>query len=161
MSKEEVIKVRMAEYGVAKAPDQLITIGLGSCVGITLYDKNKKVGGMVHIMLPENKKGLKPPKYADTGIPLLIEELEKLGARRSRLKAKIAGGAKMFSISSSNNSSLNVGERNVIKVKEVLQEENISLLGEDTGKDYGRTMKFFTDSGRVRITSHKAEDIDI
>ncbi len=67
----------MAEYGVVESPDQLITIGLGSCVGITLYDKYNKVGGMVHIMLPENRKGLKPAKYADTGIPLLIEEMEK------------------------------------------------------------------------------------
>ena len=154
------VKVKMAEYGVVEAPDQLITIGLGSCVGITLYDKYNKVGGMVHIMLPENRKGLKPAKYADTGIPLLIEEMEKLGAKKSYLKAKIAGGAKMFSVTSKD-SSLNVGERNVLKVKEVLKDLGISILGEDTGANYGRTMKFFTDDGRVMITSHKTDDKEL
>lgn len=154
------VKVKMAEYGVVKAPDQLITIGLGSCVGITLYDKYKKIGGMVHIMLPENRKGLKPAKYADTGIPLLIAEMEKLGAKKNHMKAKIAGGAKMFSVTSKD-SSLNVGERNVIKVKKVLKELSISILGEDTGANYGRTMKFFTDDGKVMITSHKTDDKEL
>ncbi len=154
------VKVKMAEYGVVEAPDQLITIGLGSCVGITLYDKYKKIGGMVHIMLPENRKGLKPAKYADTGIPLLIEEMEKLGAKKNHLKAKIAGGAKMFSVTSKD-STLNVGQRNVIKVKEVLKDLGIRILGEDTGANYGRTMKFFTDDGRVLITSHKTDDKEL
>ena len=154
------VKVKMAEYGVVEAPDQLITIGLGSCVGVTLYDKYKKIGGMVHIMLPENRKGLKPAKYADTGIPLLIEEMKNLGARKKHLKAKIAGGAKMFTVTSKD-SSLNVGERNVIKVKEILKDLGISLLGEDTGANYGRTMKFFTDDGRVIITSHKTDDKEL
>jgi len=154
------IKVKMAEYGVAESPDQLVTIGLGSCVGITLYDKYKKIGGMVHIMLPENRKGLKPAKYADTGIPLLIEELEKLGAKKNHMIAKIAGGAKMFSVTSKD-SSLNVGERNVIKVKEVLKDLGIRIIGEDTGANYGRTMKFFTDNGSVLITSHKTDDKEL
>ncbi|MFW5873133.1 MAG: chemotaxis protein CheD [Bacillota bacterium] len=157
---ERSVKVKMAEYGVVEAPDQLITIGLGSCVGITLYDKYKKIGGMVHIMLPENRKGLKPAKYADTGIPLLIEEMKKLGAKKNHMKAKIAGGAKMFSVTSKD-SSLNVGERNVIKVKEVLKDLEISILGQDTGANYGRTMKFFTDDGRVLITSHKTDDKEL
>ena len=157
---ESSVKVKMAEYGVVEAPDQLITIGLGSCVGITLYDKYKKIGGMVHIMLPENRKGLKPAKYADTGIPLLIEEMEKLGAKKNHLKAKIAGGAKMFSVTSKD-STLNVGQRNVIKVKEVLKDLGIRILGEDTGANYGRTMKFFTDDGRVLITSHKTDDKEL
>lgn len=157
---ERSVKVKMAEYGVVEAPDQLITIGLGSCVGITLYDKYKKIGGMVHIMLPENRKGLKPAKYADTGIPLLIEEMKKLGAKKNHMKAKIAGGAKMFSVTSKD-SSLNVGERNVIKVKEVLKDLGISILGQDTGANYGRTMKFFTDDGRVLITSHKTDDKEL
>ncbi len=156
---DDVIKVRMAEYGLAESPRQLVTIGLGSCVGITLYDSRKKLGGMVHIMLPENKKGLKPAKYADTGLPLLVDELKDRGARTSRLEAKIAGGAAMFSISE--NSSLNVGERNVKKVKSVLSDMGIDIAGEDIGENYGRTMKFFTESGKVLVTSHKREDLTL
>ncbi len=156
---DDVKKIRMAEYGVAEAPQQLVTIGLGSCVGITLYDAANKIGGMIHIMLPENKKGLKPAKYADTGLPLLVEKMSNKGARKSRLQAKIAGGAAMFSVS--DNSSLNVGERNVSKVKEVLQEIGVKLKGEDVGENYGRTMKFFTDSGKVLVTSHKREDLTL
>lgn len=155
--RQSSLKVKMAEYDVGKSPAHLITIGLGSCVGVTLYDKFNKVGGMIHIMLPENRKNLKPAKYANTGIPLLVNELEKIGASKRFLTAKIAGGAKMFNVSAGN-STLNVGERNVQKVKEVLSELEIDLLGEDTGADYGRTMKFFTEDGKVIITSHKSDD---
>ncbi len=158
MSKD-VKKIRMAELGVAEAPQQLVTIGLGSCVGIALYDASNKIGGMIHIMLPENKKGLKPAKYADTGLPLLVEKMEESGARKSKLRAKIAGGAAMFSVS--DDSSLNVGERNVKKVKEVLKDIGIRIKGEDVGESYGRTMKFFTENGDVLITSHKKDDITL
>lgn len=150
-------RVRMAEYAISESPGLLVTVGLGSCVGIALYDKRKKIGGLVHIMLPENKKGLKPAKYADTGIPLVIEELVKKGAKRRRLTAKIAGGAQMFSMQG-NNSSLQVGKRNIEKVRKVLKKENINLMGADVGKNYGRTMKFYTSDGKVLISSHRSED---
>lgn len=147
----------MAEYAISSSPDVLITIGLGSCVGIALYDKRTKIGGLVHIMLPQNKKNLKPAKYADTGIPYMIEKMEKQGAKKRRMVAKIAGGAQMFSMGGED-SGLKVGERNIIKVKDVLKEENIDIIGEDVGKNYGRTMKFYTDSGKVLITSHRKDD---
>lgn len=150
-------RVKMAEYAISTSPDVLTTIGLGSCVGVAIYDSFKKIGGLVHIMLPENTKGLKPAKYADTGIPYIIEEMEKVGARKRRMKAKIAGGAQMFSMSGKD-SGLRVGARNVKKVKEILKKEKIDLVGEDVGKNYGRTMKFFTKDGKVLITSHKTED---
>ena len=150
-------RVKMAEFAISTSPDVLITIGLGSCVGIAIYDPRKKIGGLVHIMLPENKKGLKPAKYADTGIPHIIEKMEELGARKSRMIAKIAGGAQMFSMSGKD-SGLKVGARNIKKVKEVLKEENIEIIGEDVGKNYGRTMKFYTEDGRVLITSHRKDD---
>jgi len=150
-------RVKMAEYAISSSPDVLITIGLGSCVGIALYDNRTKIGGLVHIMLPQNKKNLKPAKYADTGIPYMIEKMEENGAKKRRMIAKIAGGAQMFSMGGEG-SGLKVGERNVIKVKEVLKEENIDIIGEDVGKNYGRTMKFYTDSGKVLITSHRKDD---
>ncbi|MFW5855870.1 MAG: chemotaxis protein CheD [Bacillota bacterium] len=156
MSVDE-IRVKMAEYAIMASPGLLVTIGLGSCVGIALYDSRSKIGGLIHIMLPENKKKLKPAKYADTGIPLMISEMVKKGASKNRLIAKIAGGAQMFSMSGGD-SSLNVGERNVNKVKEVLAGYNIKIAGEDVGKNYGRTMKFYTEDGKVLITSHHSED---
>ncbi|MFW5984751.1 MAG: chemotaxis protein CheD [Halanaerobiaceae bacterium] len=153
-------RVRMAEMNVGDAPDVLITIGLGSCVGVAIYDYIKKIGGLVHIMLPENRKNSRPAKYADTGIPYLIEEMTSLGARRRNLKAKIAGGARMFNIAD-DNSSMNIGARNVEAVREVLHTEKIELQGEDVGKDYGRSMRFFTLDGRVVITSHQKEDVTL
>ena len=145
MSKNVPIRVRMAEYHIGRAPEQLITIGLGSCIGIALYDSLNKLGGLVHIMLPENKKGLCPAKYADSGIYLLIDEMLKAGASRRKLVAKIAGGAHMFS---------SAGELS-IQVERVLQEEKIQLLAKDVGEDYGRTMEFYTEDGRVLIRSYK------
>ncbi len=155
----ETIKVRMAEYGIGSSPDKLVTIGLGSCLGITLFDPRKKLGGMVHIMLPENKKNLKPAKYADTGLPLLVEELEKKSASRRRLEAKIAGGASMFSVSE--NSSLDVGRRNIKKVESVLDDLNIDILGKDVGENFGRTMEFYTSTGEVIITSHQRDELSL
>lgn len=153
-------RVRMAELSVGKAPDVLVTIGLGSCVGVAIYDRRNKIGGLVHIMLPENKKNAKKAKYADTGIPFLIEKMVKLGASKRRLTAKIAGGARMFNISDES-SNMNIGERNIEAVHRILEQEKIELLGEDVGKNYGRSMRFFTGDGNVLITSHKKDDINL
>jgi len=147
------IRVRMAEYAVGKSPDVLITIGLGSCIGIALYDSINNIGGLVHIMLPENKKGLKPAKYADTGIPFLIEKMIEIGARRSNLKAKIVGGAHMFS--SAGDLNIQIGKRNIEAVFRILEEQKIDIIGEDLGEDYGRTMEFYTEDGSVLIRSYK------
>ncbi|MFP4660980.1 MAG: chemotaxis protein CheD [Halanaerobiales bacterium] len=149
----EPIRVRMAEYSVARSPEVLITIGLGSCIGVALYDRTRKIGGLVHIMLPENRKGMKPAKYADTGIPFLIEKMVEAGAYRRNLKAKIAGGAHMFS--SAGDLNIQVGKRNIEAVYRILEELNIEIIGEDLGEDYGRTMEFYTEDGNVIIRSYK------
>ncbi|ACL69521.1 chemotaxis protein CheD [Halothermothrix orenii] len=147
------IRVRMAEFAIGKSPDILVTIGLGSCVGVAIYDRYNNIGGLIHIMLPENKKGLKPAKYADTGIPLLIKKMEEEGAKRRNMVAKIAGGSHMFSNGDDN--GLNVGSRNIKAVREILAEQNIDIVGEDVGKTYGRTMEFHTEDGKVIIKSYK------
>ncbi|MFW5962025.1 MAG: chemotaxis protein CheD [bacterium] len=148
----------MAEYAVVKPPDTIMTIGLGSCVGIALYDPLTKIGGLVHIMLPINKKQGKEAKYADTGIPLLINEMKKQGAHSERIVAKIAGGAHMFAMQSS---TMQVGARNVEMVKKILKEKRIKILGEDCGKNYGRTMVLHTITGEVEIKSRAKENITI
>ncbi len=149
-----VVRVRMAEYSVEKSPTRLITIGLGSCVGVAIYDRSNKIGGLIHIMLPENKKGVRPAKFADTGIPLLIEKMEEMGAVRWKMNAKIAGGAHMFS-SADRDLNIKVGDRNIEAVRNVLSSEKIDIIGEDVGKNYGRTIEFNTENGEVLVRSYK------
>lgn len=150
------IKVGIADCKTAKAPSRIITLGLGSCVGVTLFDPATKVGGLVHVMLPDStqfKNKSNPAKYADTGIPLLLEMLLKMGARRYSLQAKLAGGAQMFNFSDKAGSTLNIGMRNVEMAKKVLKELGIKIFGEDTGGNYGRTMILDTNTGEVIIRS--------
>ena len=150
-----VVKVGMADLKVCKEPDSLTTLGLGSCVGICLYDPVTKVSGMAHIMLPDSKqisRDKNPAKYADTGINLLISQMVALGANKSRLKAKIAGGAQMFAFNG-NSDMLRVGERNVEAVKKKLQAIGIRILAEDTGLNFGRTVEFYPETGDFVIKS--------
>ena len=145
-----LINVGIAEIGIAKSPDVLRTI-LGSCVGVCLYDPEKKIGGISHIMLPSRKSGEpSKKKYADTAIPFIIEELEKVGADRKLLCAKIVGGATMFNFSSSSIMA-DIGKNNIMKVKEMLMALNIRIISEDVGGNYGRTVDFFLETGEVKI----------
>lgn len=144
--------IGIGDLKVCRVPDVLVTYALGSCVGICLLDSTAKIGGLSHIMLPDSTAGVNgasaPMRFADTAIPLLIREMEKLGASRGRLRAKIAGGATMFAIA---NDKFNIGDRNVAKVKEMLAKERIPILAEDTGADYGRTLFFYPETGVMEI----------
>ena len=145
----DMIKVGMADLNICHSPDAITTLGLGSCVGVVLYDKGRKIAGMVHVMLPDSTKvrqNQNKAKFADTGIDLLIEMLQKEGAVKSALTAKIAGGAQMFAFNS-NNDMLRVGERNVEAVKTKLNSIGIRILAEDTGLNYGRTVEFYPETG--------------
>jgi len=128
-------------------------LGLGSCVGIALRDPVTKIGGLAHIMLPDSKAirnaGQNVAKFADTGIEELVIQMEKLGAKRSRMVAKIAGGAAMFSTNQSD--MVQVGRRNVEATEAKLQELKIPILAKDTGANYGRTVTFFPETGDFRI----------
>lgn len=120
-SKEgKVVKVGIAQMDVVKSPDTIRTSGLGSCVGVVLYDETKKVAGLVHIMLPDSSlsrsETINCAKFADTGIQGLLEMLLVEGAQKYRLKAKIAGGAQMFQFASDKN-MMRIGPRNVEAVK--------------------------------------------
>ena len=119
----EIIKVGMADMKICKIPDKLTTLGLGSCVGVAILDPDTRICGLIHIMLPDStkiKNNSNISKFADTGIDLLIEQLEKMGINKKNLKAKIAGGATMFVFSSASDFG-SVGERNIKSVKETLQ----------------------------------------
>ncbi len=151
MPDSSLIIVGIGDFAVARSPVRLKTSGLGSCVGITIYDRKEKVGGLVHVMLPSSKGNSlesNPAKYADLGIEYLIEETIKTGASRKRLEAKIVGGASMFP-----NTFLNIGERNVKCAKMTLDEFDIPIIADDTGKNYGRTIILDTSTGILFVKS--------
>lgn len=143
------IKVGMADLNVCVSPDRITTLGLGSCVGIALRDPVTKIGGLAHIMLPDSttiRNNSNIPKFADTGIEELVKQVTRKGANRTRLVAKIAGGAQMFGFNS-NSEMVRVGERNVQATKKKLAELKIPILAEDTGKNFGRTVIFYPETG--------------
>jgi chemotaxis protein CheD len=140
----EVVRVGIADLNIVKAPMTIRTSGLGSCVGIVLYDEKKKIAGMVHIMLPDSSLGktnrINVAKFADTGIYALMELLKAEGVRPMALKAKIAGGSQMFKFGSSD--TIRIGPRNVEAVKLELKRLSIPIIAEDTGGSSGRTIEF-------------------
>jgi chemotaxis protein CheD len=147
------IRVGIADLKTAEPPNKLITVGLGSCIGIAIYDSLTKVGGLAHIMLPDSTQFTNvnnPMKFADLAIPLLLEKMQKEGASKNRLKAKIAGGASMFNFSDKS-MIMDIGNRNGISVKNVLKEIGIPIVGEDTGGNKGRTMVFDPGNGIVQL----------
>lgn len=150
----EMIKVGMADLKVCRYPDNLTTIGLGSCIGIALYDPTTKITGLAHIMLPDStqiRNNSNIAKFADTGIQKLYEEMIAAGARKMHIVAKIAGGAKMFAISGPASSTINIGERNAEASRKKLQELRIPILSEDCGLNYGRTVEIYSEDGRYVI----------
>ncbi|MCL7746489.1 chemotaxis protein CheD [Halalkalibacter alkaliphilus] len=142
----DVIKVGMADLNVVTPPNTIRTSGLGSCVGVVIYDDINLVAGMAHVMLPNStlsrQEMTNVAKFADTAIPALLVELEKLGAKKYSLKAKIAGGAQMFSFTTGSSDFMKIGPRNVEAVKETLRDLRIPLLSEDVGGKSGRTIEF-------------------
>ncbi|MFC5603087.1 chemotaxis protein CheD [Sporosarcina koreensis] len=139
-----VVRVGIADMNIVHAPDSIRTSGLGSCVGVVLYDETKKIAGLLHVMLPDSSLGrsdnLNAAKFADTGIYSLMEMLKAQGVRPLSLKAKIAGGSQMFQFGSSD--SIRIGPRNVEAVKNELARLSIPIIAEDTGGSSGRTIEF-------------------
>lgn len=150
----EIIKVGMADLKTCVSPDGVTTLGLGSCVGVAIRDINKKIGGLAHVMLPDSTQIRNSQqniaKFADTGIVELVRQMETLGASRSRMVAKLAGGATMFTFQGKND-MMQVGERNVEASKKALKALNIPIMAEDTGANYGRTVTFFPETGDFHI----------
>jgi chemotaxis protein CheD len=149
----DLIKVGMADFKVARNPASLISYGLGSCVGIALYDTVTRIGGLAHIMLPDSTQARSadnPAKFADTALPLMLNEMLKMGAVRNRISAKIAGGAQMFTFTNATD-IMRVGERNTEAVKNVLKQIDIKIVAEDNGGNYGRTVELQLDTGIYRV----------
>jgi chemotaxis protein CheD len=135
----DTVIIGIGEYQVGTMP--MASIGLGSCVGLVIHDRQTSTGALVHIMLPSSQgKTERPGKYADTAIEVLIKELTRCGSSPANLVAKIAGGSAMFKTFSGN---LNIGERNVEVIRKLLKENNIPLRREDVGGSVGRTIFYY------------------
>lgn len=159
MEHSDEIKVRISDYRISKAPNKLITVGLGSCIGTIVYDESNKIGGLSHIMLPDsqpfaNKQPLKIEKFADLAIPQMVAELKRQ-VPNARLKAKIVGGANMFGFQSKT-ATIAVGERNIVAVETVLKQLGIPIVAKEVGGNSGRTMivDLNTFQTMVRIVNH-------
>lgn len=149
----DVIRVGIADYKICRSPQVISTLGLGSCLGVVLYDKSTKICGLAHIMLPDSTKCADSEnrlKFADTCLQDMYDELVQNNVNTRNLVAKIAGGAKMFSYQSDSD-LLNIGEQNVRAVKEKLSKWNIPVVAEDVGDTYGRTIEFFPESGKLYV----------
>ena len=147
--------VGIADMKMASREGMLITYALGSCIGICLYDPVLRLAALVHVMLPLNMEtGRKSPlKYADSGIRETLKQMEARGAKRSRITAKIAGGARMFDVPG-NGSLGNIGQRNIESVHMNLKREGIKLLKEDVGGSVARTLLFDAATGQACVRSY-------
>ncbi len=152
----EVTIIGLSEYGLAAAPGVLLTYGLGSCIGIALYDPELRRGSLAHTLLPTAHDvaaiAVKTAKFTDLAIDIMVEELVKSGCAKGRLVAKLAGGASMFDTEYRSFRG-NIGQRNVDSARKSLAGHGIPLLAEDTGGDYGRTVEFHASSGLMIIKS--------
>lgn len=156
MTEGTLIKVGMADLNIAEGGAMLRTTGLGSCVGLTLFDPILRIGGLAHIMLPSSdiaREGqLNIAKYADTAVPELLRRMTSKGAVSGRLIAKMAGGAQMFAFMGGTD-TMRIGPRNVEATKQALEFLAIPLVAEDTGGNYGRTIELSSQSGVFSIRS--------
>lgn len=147
--------VHVAEYKTGGAGETLLTIGLGSCVAVALYDAEAKVGGLAHILLPSpalSRRDQNPGKFPQTAIPLLLQEMVTRGARASRITARLAGGASMFT-NLQPTGTIQMGERNLVAVRAALTHHSIPLVGSEVGGDFGRTVRLFVDDGRIEVSA--------
>jgi chemotaxis protein CheD len=147
------IIVGIADLNCARDPCVITTLGLGSCVGVALYDPTVKVAGLLHAMLPDSTRSAdksNPTKFVDTGIAALIKKMTALGAKKQHLLAKLAGGAQMFEIKAGND-ILKIGEHNVRMTIAELKRLGIPLTAKDVGGNYGRTIELESGRGALLV----------
>lgn len=151
-SEQERLKVGIAEYEVTTSDADLTTSGLGSCLGISMYDETAGVAGLVHVMLPsaDEVDETNRAKFADSGIELLVEEMKNAGASIRNLEAKVAGGSDMLDFSENGSG---IGVRNVEQVEETLDELDIPLVSKDVGGDHGRSLRLDGSTGDLTVKS--------
>jgi len=158
-----IIKVGMADLRVATDPAMLTTLGLGSCVGIALFDTKTQIIGLAHVMLPYHnqvKNNSNIAKFADSGTDSLLEEMIKLGAKKKNIIAKLAGGAQMFG-GIQLSEIMRIGYRNTCAAKEKLIQLKIEIVAQDTGGNFGRTIELYSETGNlfIKTIGHGTKEI--
>ena len=156
------IRVKVADYAVAKGEVVISSVGLGSCVAIALYDARSGVGGLAHILVPSTslaRDTSNPAKFPSTAVPLLVEEMRRRGASQD-IVAKIAGGASMFA-SLIPAGGINMGERNAVATRQALVDAGVPIVAEDIGGEHGRSVYFHLRDGRLEVRSLKVGDRDL
>ena len=140
----------------------LACLGLGSCVGIAAMDQQAGVYGMAHIVLPDSggRSTESKAKYADTGVPRLVDEMVAIGATKSHIHFKIAGGAQM-ALSNASNPVFKIGERNIEAVAEAAAAAGIRITSKELGGSRGRTLRLDADSGRVFVSEAGATPAEL
>ena len=152
----ELIRVGMADYKLCRPPDRISTLGLGSCMGVVIYNDQTRWCGLAHIMMPDSKKisqNENRMKFVDTCLADMYQELLQHGrGNGGHYYAKIAGGARMFS-HHSQNELLNIGENNLKAVCDFLEEHHIPIQAEDVGRDFGRTIVFDPEQCKLHVSA--------
>lgn len=151
-------QVGMAQLLVAKAPAVMRSTGLGSCLGIILYDPFSLVGGMAHAMLPRHRPGRadNKAKYVDTAIDLMLEQMDALGVKHANIVAKLVGGAQMF-FDEVRERTIVIGKRNIEAAENRLSELGIVIVSKDVGGHAGRTIELDCRDGTLYIKTLNTE----
>ncbi len=151
--------VGMGEIMVVESPYLLRSVGIGSCIAVTLYDRDTAIGGLAHIMLPcieEAFNKSNPARFSDVAIDMMVDQMKRQGARIQDVKAKIFGGANMFPDIISSDSTMDIGKRNISAVREELERRDIEIIAEDVGDHIGRSVLFDTSDGSVVVKTVNA-----
>jgi chemotaxis protein CheD len=150
--------VGVADMKIAAGPGEtLVTYALGSCLGVTVYDPVARVGGLLHVMLPDSSSRtpgtpLNPYKFVDTGLPLLFKQSYQAGARKERLVVKVAGGAS--SKEREADDMFQIGKRNFLALKKLLWKNGVLIAAHEVGGSVSRTVTLETASGEVLVKSN-------
>lgn len=156
------LSVGLGELVISGNPDDvLVAYGLGSCVGVGMYCPKSKVGGLLHAVLPENTDGDRTStKFVDTGIPVMLERMQKAGADLRNLQVYMAGGANML-INTSLSKSFDIGTRNATAAKAVLEKLRIRLINSETGGNTGRTVRMYIAQGKMTVRVIGGQERDL
>ncbi len=155
--------VLAGERRIGRGEGTLSVLGLGSCVAIMLYDRATSIGGLAHVLLPDpafSSHRDKTWRFATTAIPQLVNELVSAGADLKRIRARLVGGACMFQDLMQENGP-HIGERNVVAARAALGRTGIAVVAEEVGGDFGRSVDFDLADGRVRVSSHGRDNVEI